>query len=141
MSLQSFAETVRKLTGKIINLLALLLEDSRQGELPRAEFTRLNQQLHNIGLKPFVTNTTFVFRTCIRKRLRENGMYSECSLQHIQNYIHAIYSRLCTVPFLYFQAPTTIVCYFSVESIIFFAVTIFSVVVKNKRLSFLGAHL
>lgn len=141
MSLQSFAETVRKLTGKIINLLALLLEDSRQGELPRAEFTPLNQQLYNIGLKPFITNTTFVFRTCIRKRLRENRMYSECSLQHIQNYIYAIYSRLCSVPFLYFQAPATIVCYFSVESIIFFAVTIFSAVVKNKRLSFLGAHL
>lgn len=141
MSLQSFAETVRKLTGKIINLLALLLEDSRQGELPRAEFIPLNQQLHNIGLKPFVTNTTFVFRTCIRKRLKENGMYSECSLQHIQNYIHAIYSRLFTVPFLYFQAPATIVCYFLVESILFFAVTIFSVVLKNKRLSCLGAHL
>ena len=96
-------QTVRKLTGKIINLLALLLEDSRQGELPRAEFTPLNQQLHNIGLKPFITNTTFVFRTCIRKRLRENGMYSECSLQHIQNYMHAIYSGLCTVPFCIFK--------------------------------------
>ena len=111
MSLQSFAETVRKLTGKIINLLALLLEDSRQGELPRAEFNRLNQQLHNIGLKPFVTNTTFVFRTCIRKRLRENGMYSECSLQHIQNYIHAIYSRLCTV-LLFSRVDYLLCCYY-----------------------------